>query len=157
MKLDIYSNKYNSIFHPFHLESLYHLSQFIENVDYHLSFEERKKIVLEILNFLLENNIIYVLKEDFMQNKENKKKILSDKEIISKINDIWREDTPWEDLYFMLWFRFQNWYRDKLVSIGLENKPIDWNEFINNNIGDLEKWIMENKTKNNTGYNNGYK
>jgi hypothetical protein len=147
IKLDIFSKKYNSILHPFHLENLDQLSVFIKNKNSDLPFKELKKKTLEVLNFLLENDIVYVLEKDFMQNKEFIKSKLSNKYIIDEITNNWHEDTSWEDFYFMLWFKFQDWYRDKLVNMGLENKPIDWNEFICNNIGNFEKWIKKNKPK----------
>lgn len=157
MSIDIYSEKYNSILHPFHLENLDQLSGFIESKNNDLTFNEIKKITLEVFSFLLENNIIYILEQDFMTNKEFRKTKLSNKEIIDKINNNWFEDTSWEDFYFMSWFRFEDWYRDKLLDIGLENKPIDWNEFINKNIGNFKKWLEKNRPKKNTAYNNGYK
>lgn len=147
MEIDIFSKKYNSILHPFHLESLNHLSGFIKSTDNSLSFIEMKKNTLEVLNFLLENNIVYVLEKDFMMNKEFRKIKLSNEEIINEINNNWFEDISWEDFYFMLWFRFQDWYKDRLIAEGLVNKPMKWNDFVKNNIGDLEQWIEENRPK----------
>lgn len=145
MNLDIFSEKYNSILHPFHLENLDQLSVFIKNKNNHLPFKELKKETLEIISFLLENDIVYALEQNWMGNKEFKKTKLSNKDIIDKINNNWREDTSWEEFYFMLWFKFQDWYTTKLSAKGLTYYSVDWNKFINDKIGNLEQWIQDNK------------
>tara|TARA_R110000868_G_C10905294_1_gene764578 strand:+ start:398 stop:712 length:315 start_codon:yes stop_codon:yes gene_type:complete len=95
----------------------------------------------------MNNDIIYVLDSNWMENKEYNKTDLSNQSIISIINEKWLPNISDEEFYNLVWFKFQDWYTTKLSKKGLTYYSINWNEFINEKIGDLEQWIQHNKPK----------
>ena len=106
-----------------------------------------KKEVLEIISKLLNDNLIYVGNE-WLNQSTIKRWNLSNEEIIKKIDEIWFESAEYPDFFNMIWFGFEDWYKNKIKNLGMTN-TINWETFVNYKIGDLEKWIEENKPKNN--------
>lgn len=104
---------------------------------------EKKRKVLNTVSELLSNKIIYI---GNIENKKIKRWSLSNEDILKKIDVLWHERTDFEEFYDMVWFGYENWYIEKLEQIGLSNN-IDWKIFVETKIGDLEKWIEQNKPK----------
>ena len=145
--VNIFDKKYNAILHPYNLESLNHLALFIKDKKRDLDFENLKLITLNVLEYLIDNDIIYILDPNWMKNKEYTQSKLSKESIINIANEKWSHNISDEEFYDLFWFRFQDWYTTKLVEKGLTYYSFDWNEFINEKIGNLEQWIKENRPK----------
>lgn len=93
---------------------------------------------------MLSNQVLYVgeiINNEFVLWDEPNKKL------VEKINNIWSEDTDFQDFYNMVWFGYQDWYLKALKKEGFEKEKSSWNDFVKNNLGDLKKWIEENKPK----------
>jgi N-dimethylarginine dimethylaminohydrolase len=146
-EINIFEEEYNIALNPFALEGLWDLKSFFKDKIKYLKFNELKYLTIETLSFLLTNDLIYILEPNWMENKEFNKINISDDEIINKIKNNWTENISDDELYNLVWFKFQDWYRESLESKGLTVYTIKWNEFINEKIGDLEKWIEEHKPK----------
>lgn len=101
--------------------------------------------VLSTLKILFELNIIYVYK--WLNNPDLNEKKMSIDEILSTINRLWFKGAQYPDIYVIVMFGPQKWYVDKLRKVGLTDTT-DWKWFVDNNIGDLEKWIKKNDLKN---------
>lgn len=70
---------------------------------------------------------------------------MTNSEIMNLIEEVWfiGADTP--DFYGMPMFKYKDWYIQKLEALGLTHTGPDWKWFVENKIGDIEKWIEENK------------
>jgi len=88
-----------------------------------------------------------VLENNWMKNKELNKIKLSNNDLIKNIKEKMSSSKSMDEFYDFYWIKYQNWYREGLENKGLNVYTIKWNEFINERIGDLEKWIEENKPK----------
>tara|TARA_R100001377_G_C3142603_1_gene93263 strand:+ start:199 stop:648 length:450 start_codon:yes stop_codon:yes gene_type:complete len=148
IKSDIFKNIYIDILHPFHLENLWQLVKYVENKTNNLKPNELKEITLKILTFLLNEKLIYILENNFMYNKDFKRTHLSNTLIMQSINEKWTSSISDDDLYNLAWFKFEDWYINKLSEKGLNIYTMDWNKFLEDNIGDLEQWINHNRPKN---------
>jgi len=144
--------KYLNLYCPLHTE---HLWDFIaevldkKNIPYEGSKKKNlKNEVLEIISKLLDYNLIYIGNE-WLDQSTIKKWKLSNEEIIKKIDDIWFESAEYPDFFNMIWFGFEDWYKNKIKILGMTDTT-NWETFVNYKIGDLEQWIEENRPKNNT-------
>jgi len=104
--------------------------------------KKEKYEVLQWVGKLLKSEILYAGEYD--NEKKFKKWNLPINEIIQKIECEWNEDLEFPEFYNLVWFSYQKWYIEALKKRGLTETK-DWNNFIKNEIGDLEKWIKENK------------
>lgn len=92
---------------------------------------------------MLENDLIRVGNE-----WDNKKLIywnLSNMEVLKKIDEMWFENAEYPDFMEMVWFGFQEWYIEALKKEGYGKERILWTDFVEKNIGNLEKWIEKNR------------
>jgi|GEM_PF-4678260 hypothetical protein len=145
--INVFSTKYNGVFHPFGIESLYHLAVYIREKNIDIELDDLNTLTLEVFQYLINNNIIYVLENNWMKNKELNKIKLSNNDLIKNIKEKMSSSKSMDEFYDFYWIKYQNWYREGLENKGLNVYTIKWNEFINERIGDLEKWIEENKPK----------
>ena len=106
--------------------------------------QENKEKVLNSILTLLNQRIIFV--GNWIDNNNFKRWNLSNKEIIEKINSLWLEGTEYPELYNIVYFNYEEWYIDELEKLGF-NENSNWDTFIKENIGNLEKWIEENRPK----------
>ncbi len=147
MKIDVFSKKYSLILNPYSLESFEQLTIFLSEKDKTITFKKLKNNSIDVFSFLLENKIIYVLESDWMRKKGYKNTKLNNEEIIKTLKEKWNIDTSFEVLYNLFWFKYQDWYTESFVQKGLTIYTTNWNLFLNEKIGDLDKWIEENKPK----------
>lgn len=103
---------------------------------------ERKDKVLNSIKIMLLQNVIYVGKYD--ENKKFETWNTPVEEIISKLDKIWTENMQFSEFYDMVWFGYKKWYLERLVKESYES-TMDWKWFIENKIGNIERWIEENK------------
>ncbi|MBD3862761.1 hypothetical protein [Olleya marilimosa] len=104
--------------------------------------QQIKDKVLDTILEMLNNKVIFV-------SEKNKNGFViwdEPKEIIvERINNMWSENTNFQDFYNMVWFGYENWYIEALKKEGFEQEKIVWTNFIEKDIGDLQKWIEANK------------
>lgn len=62
------------------------------------------------------------------------------------INNIWFEGADYSDFVGMIIFKHKDWYLKSLEKEGLTHST-NWKWFVENKIGDLEKWIEKNRPK----------
>ena len=140
-----YDKKYLQIFSPTWTEYLWDIIAIIKNNDKNISKVEIKKHTLNYIKLMLKNNLIKVGNE-----WENKKLIfwdLSNEMILKKIDTMWFDGANYPDFLNMVWFGYQEWYIEALKKIGYGKEKILWTDFVDKNIGDLEKWIEGNRPK----------
>ncbi|MEE9350043.1 MAG: hypothetical protein V3U80_08355 [Flavobacteriaceae bacterium] len=142
-KINLFQKTYIDILCPLYTENLWHIISLINNNQ--ISHNELKTTVLSILNYLLENKILFVI-DEIIDNKTFIRSKLNKDQTIQFIDSKWNEKIDFMDLYLLAWFRFEDWYIDGLTKKGLVSIK-DWQKFVAKEIGDLEKWINNNKPK----------
>ncbi len=70
--------------------------------------------------------------------------MISNEEIIRHLNKVWFEGADFEHFYGMPMFKYKDWYLNALKKEGLTPYTY-WRTFVKEKIGDLEKWIEENR------------
>jgi len=145
-EIDIFEPKY-LIFFCYDNDSVEFLYNFLQELGYDFNKPISnivKKEVLNIIKELMKLDVIYV----FHWGKDNiqmRNKTLSIQETLNYINKSWYENTKYPDYYDMVMFGYKKWYIEKLKDVGYIPNKTNWSEFVKENIGDLEKWIEENK------------
>lgn len=146
IKVNIFDERYLDFLCPFYTENLHTIISWVKmNNNKDLSSIEIKFIVLSILDYLLKNKILFVefgISEGVEFNLSN----LNKNEVLKFIDDKWGDEYSFDILYTLAWFKFEDWYRDGLIKIGL-NEMRDWKTFVKSEVGDLGNWIEENKPK----------
>jgi hypothetical protein len=71
---------------------------------------------------------------------------LNTKQTIKFIDVTWFEGADFEDFVDMPMFKYKDWYLNALKNEGLTHTT-NWKSFVEEKIGNLEKWIEENKPK----------
>jgi hypothetical protein len=145
-KLDIFYSRYINLFLPNDgVEFLFNIiNELGYNVDKPLSVKERENILF-VIDQLFKLDLIYVFHWGKNHN-EMKNKKYTIVETLNHINTMWFEKAYYPDYYGMIMFGHKKWYTDKLENLGL-TETTNWEQFVKNKIGDLEKWIEENKPK----------
>jgi len=142
-KKNLSKKNYIDLLDPYSTECFWHIVSKIKDHDKKIEFSELKLSALHILEYMLENKIVFII-EKITQDK----RIIRDKrttnEVLKYIDKSWNEETEFIDLYNLAWLGFENWYKNDLIKIGLK-ETINWKHFVKNNIGDLMNWINENK------------
>ncbi len=143
-KSELYNKHYIDIFCPSWTEYLWDIISIIKNSNKNISNKDIKKWTLNYIEEMLENNLIHVGSEW----DENKKLVywnLPNNEILEEIDKMWFDGADYPDFIEMCWFIFKDWYIETLKANGFLKERILWKDFIEENIGDLEKWINDNK------------
>jgi len=106
--------------------------------------KKSKQLVLNAIKVLLSQNIIMLGSFDDGENfiEWNIKK----EDVLKKIDRKWKIDAEFPDFYNIVWIKYQDWYVYKLKDMGFKSTT-NWSSFIENEIGDLEQWIKDNKPK----------
>ncbi len=140
MKINLYNKNYIKLLCPFALENFWHIVACIKDNNTNIPTYELKPIVLEVVEYLLDNKLLFLV----MENNNSSKMTTS--EILNFLDVKWKYDMDFIDLYVLAWFKFEKWYVNSLKKKGLD-ETTNWEYFVKNKIGDLEKWIEENKPK----------
>lgn len=131
------------LFMPDGVEFIYTILQNIGFTDF--STNEAREKGLETIKKLLELNLIDVFHWG-EHHSSLKDENISNDELICHLENIWFNGADFEHFSNMIMFKFKDWYLSALKNAGLTNTT-NWKTFIKENIGDLEKWIEENKPK----------
>lgn len=112
--------------------------------DMDLQNQNVKEDTLFVIEQLLEIDILYVHK--WYENPKLDNTKLSVKETLDHLDKIWFKGAKYPDFFNMVIFGSKDWYVKKLQSLGM-NHTTNWKWFVKNKIGNLEKWIEENRPK----------
>ncbi|MDY7395713.1 hypothetical protein UMM65_10700 [Aureibaculum sp. 2210JD6-5] len=119
----------------------------LQNIGHYSDFTTLKarRDGLKVINQLFVLDLIEIFHWGKYQRELNDKK-LSIFEIMMYIQELWFIGANFENFHNMPMFKYKNWYISELEKLGMTHTT-DWEEFVKNKIGDLEKWIKENKPK----------
>lgn len=138
--INIFEEKYSFAVTPQIVEYLFDLFY----IEKHEHKSILKKRTLHILKKVFELDILKV--SEWLAKPELNNVVLTIDEIIKNIDEIWFEKAEFPDFYAMVIFESTNWYKSKMNKLGL-TPTTNWDWFVKNKIGNLEKWIKENKPK----------
>lgn len=141
-KINPFSDSYIDLLCPFYIEYLWAITSLLKQNKEEKQIKEKS---LFIIAKLLDLKVIYIGNE-WTTDKTILKWNLPFKEIIEKIDEMWFKDAQFPDFYEMIFIGYEEWYIKALEKKGLSSAK-NWKEFVNQNVGDLEKWIEENKPK----------
>ncbi len=139
----IFNKNYIGLFCPDSNEYLYNYIYELGYTDNDSKNWKCRYIVLSVIKYLLDNQVIYIY--DWPNYPEIKKN-MSNADIIKTIDKLWLKESKYPDFFGMVIFGTSKWYKDNLERLGLTIYT-DWNKFVQSEIGDLEKWIENNKPK----------
>lgn len=146
MSINIFDKKNILLFEPENgVEMIYYI---LDNINHYNNFttKEARRDGLTAINKLFELDLIEIFHwgeyESELENKE-----LSIFQKMMYLQELWFVGADFGDFAGMPMFKFKDWYINKLKEFGLEEYN-DWTKFVNEKIGNLENWILENKPKN---------
>jgi len=143
-KKELFTTKNSGILCPHAFEFVSFLLGFLGFSEEEYDTPEARNEVLTTLHLLLELDVLAV--QTWFAKPELDEKSLSVDEMIKFIDEIWFRGARFPDFYDMVLFTSTDWYEQKLRELGL-TYTTDWHFFLDNVIGDLEKWIKENRPK----------
>ncbi len=148
-KRELFDKKDKDLFHPEGIEListiLFALGYTYDNI----SSKEAREEGIALLKLLLDLDLIEVFHWGKL-NEKLKDTSLSKKEILKHIEELWFKGANIQDFYGMIIFKYKDWYINALKREGLRFRGMNWKTFVKNKIGDLERWIEENRPKNTT-------
>lgn len=142
---NLFDNKNLLLFEPYDgVEFIYSILQNIGHYPDFSSIQARKEGLITI-NQLLELDLIEIFHwGKYENNLKDKDLTVSEKMIY--IQELWFKGATFEDFHNMPIFKYKKWYIENLEKLGM-NHYKDWKEFVKTKIGNLEKWIIENRLK----------
>lgn len=99
---------------------------------------------LKVIAQLFDLDLIEIFHWGNHQNVLNGIK-LDKSEIIKIIGNIWFVGADYSDFMGMSMFRHKDWYVEALKREGLKLNGMDWKTFVEEKIGNIEKWIEKNR------------
>lgn len=145
MNFNLFDNKNIGIFSPYSGIEL--IDYILNNINHYKDFttKEARRDCLRAINKLFELELIEVFYWGKYQH-ELKNKELSIFENMMYLQELWFVGANFADFSFMPMFKYKDWYIEKLEEFGM-TETTDWIEFVQNKIGNLEKWIEDNRPK----------
>lgn len=141
--MNIFDKKNINLFTPDGIEFISDILQSIGYDDF--TTNEARRDGLRTINKLFELELIEVFHWGNYQN-ELKNKVIPDFDKMMYIQELWHKGADFEDFTNMPMFKFKDWYLNALNKNGMTSTT-NWGNFVKKNIGDLEKWIKENRPK----------
>ncbi len=142
MNIDLFDDKYIDLLCPNGIEYIWGVYMHLDISDKDASKPNNKKIVLDVIETLMNYGVLYVY--EWYKKPELNHQKLTIKETIDFIDEIWAKNSNYPDLYSMMYFGSPHWYVNKTGELGF-TMTTNWRTFVHDKIGDLEKWIEENK------------
>ena len=141
---DLFKKEYIGLLCPHSFEFLNHL---IGQLGYSQEQYDNLKVkqnVLNVIKLLFDLGILTV--HDWVNNKDLNNENLTSVDIINKIDDLWVKGIKYPDFYNIILFGTSGWYVKKLENLGM-TPTTNWETFVKDKIGNLEKWIEDNRPK----------
>ena len=141
---NIFNNEYINLFIPD--DGVEFIHSIIQSLGYGIKdfkSQEVRTETLEAIRQLLEIEMLEVYSWHGHDVKTEVPK-LSNEEILKKVKEQWFIGADYVDFLGMVMFGHPSWYVDKLNELGF-TPTTDWKWFVKHKIGDLEKWIKDNK------------
>lgn len=140
----IFNNKYINLFNPDDgVEFIYSI---IQSLGYGIKDFKSLEVRTETLEAIRQLLKIEMLEAYSWHGHDVKSEVpkLSNEEILKKVEEQWFIGADYVDFLSIVMFCHPIWYKEKLEELGF--KPTtDWVWFIENKIGNIEKWIQDNK------------
>lgn len=143
--INIFEEEYLGLFTPNGIEYIWGVYMHLGISDNESSLPKNKMIILNVIEKLMNYSILQVV--EWYQKPELNSKVLTVKETIQNLDEIWSKKAKYPDFYNMVYFASPDWYVNKTSELGL-TMTTDWKDFVKEQIGDLEKWIIKNRPKN---------
>ncbi|MDG2193281.1 MAG: hypothetical protein P8K77_00200 [Polaribacter sp.] len=139
---NIFKNGYINLFCPNSNEYLFDYIYALGFKDIDSKNWKPRLVILSVLEYLFRLKIINVY--SWPNHPELEKKGMTIKETIETIDKLWSNNATFPDFYGIVMFENQKWYTEALEKKGL-TQTTNWEKFIENEIGDLEKFIEDNR------------
>ncbi|NJB38198.1 hypothetical protein [Croceivirga sp. JEA036] len=144
---NFFKNKSIDLFHP---EGIELISTILFGLGFNydnLKSDQARKEGIYFIKNLIDLELIEIYHwGNYHESLKNVK--MTNEETIKNIEKVWFVGADVPDFYGMLILKYKDWYVDALKKEGLELTGRDWKSFVTEKIGDLEKWIEENRPKN---------
>lgn len=141
MNSELFIDKNIELFMPDGVEYIYNILNNIGWRDYRSA--KAKKEGMEVIKKLFELDLIEVFSFGRF-NKQLKNANLSVDGIMERIDNVWFVGADFSDFIGMPMFKYKDWYLSALNEAGF-NDTLEWREFVNEKIGDLQSWIEEKR------------
>lgn len=146
MKLNLFDKKNILLFEPYDgIEFIYSI---LQNIGYYPDFTTLKarRDGLRTVNQLFELDLIEIFHWGSYEN-ELKNQELSIFDKMMYLQELWFIGANFENFSNMPMFKYKKWYLSKLEKLGMTDTT-NWENFVENKIGNIEQWIKSNSPKN---------
>lgn len=145
MKINIFDKSSIGLFSPY--SGIESIDSILREIGHSKDFTTKKarREGLLVLNELFDLELIDVFHWGSYE-KELKDIELPNSIKMILIQELWFIGADFVDLTNTPMFKYKDWYITKLEKLGMSHTT-DWENFVKNKIGSIEKWIMENKPK----------
>ncbi|MBL7472915.1 hypothetical protein [Robertkochia sediminum] len=141
MNAQLFAEKNRELFMPDGVEYIYNILNNIGYSDY--TSAEAKTEGMEVIKALFELDLIEVFSYGNYHLKFSNERLSVD-EVLAHLDKVWFIGADFSDFVSMPMFKFKDWYLRALKEAGLTDTT-EWNNFVREEIGDLQKWIGENR------------
>ncbi len=144
MSFNIFDKTNILLYEPYDgVEMIYRILENINHLEY--TTKNARRDGLRVINKLFELELIEVFHWGSYENELRGKK-LSIFEKMMYLQELWFIGADFGDLASMPMFKYKDWYVKNLENLGLTHYT-DWKVFVEEKIGDIEKWIEKNRPK----------
>jgi hypothetical protein len=141
---ELFKFKNIQLFNPYDgVEFIYSILQGLGYCNNNFKSKKGRKEGLEVIEKLFELELIEIFSWGKYVDKL-KSKELSNSEKMKFIEELWFIEADYPDFLNMPMFKFKKWYIKNLEKHGF-NHFTNWEWFVKNKIGDLEKFIENNR------------
>lgn len=140
----LFDNRHIDVFSPY--DGVEYIYSILQNTGHH-DFTTRKarEHGLAVIGGLFDLELIEVFSwGDYQKLFYNLN--LDRNQIVKLIDNIWFIGADYSDFIGMPMFKHKDWYIKALEKLGMTHTT-DWKTFVEKKIGNLEKWIEENRPK----------
>ena len=144
MSFNIFDKTNILLYEPYDgVEMIYRILENINHLE--CTTKNARRDGLRVINKLFELELIEVFHWGSYENELRGKK-LSIFEKMMYLQELWFIGADFGDLASMPMFKYKDWYVKNLENLGLTHYT-DWKVFVEEKIGDIEKWIEKNRPK----------
>ena len=138
---ELFTVKSIDLFMPDGVEYIHNVLANIGWQDY--TSEQAREEGLRVIAKLLELDLIEVFHFGRYHRKFREQQLSKD-ELMDHLRKVWFVGADFTDFTGMPMFKFKDWYLNALREAGFTDTT-EWKEFVEEQIGDLEKWIADKR------------